>query len=139
MQKNRGIHIKGLTPAIFITVILVFANTGIYLAITYTHLQPIDPARQIKAMVFGVSSIAYLLLGVWILKNRLYSRAPFVMAILLSIALIGLFIASKTINLPVVGMDTDLDWLDITSKASQTAIMIFSLVTLLGWNKEILD
>lgn len=124
------------TSLIFITIILVFVNTGIYFVITYTHMQPIDPARQMKAMVFGGSSIAYLLLGSWMLKNRLYSRAPFVVAILLSVALIGLFIASKTIQLPVVGMDTDLDWVDITSKATQIAIVITSSIVLCYWNRE---
>ncbi|MDE1729113.1 MAG: hypothetical protein KGH81_08065, partial [Thaumarchaeota archaeon] len=74
--KITGKIFKSLKLAIFITTILIFANTGIYLAITYTHMQPIDPARQMKAMVFGGSAMAYLLLGAWMLKNRLYSRAP---------------------------------------------------------------
>ncbi|HEX5457064.1 MAG TPA: hypothetical protein VFX64_01615 [Candidatus Nitrosotalea sp.] len=121
---------------IVIVSILIFLNAGIYLVITYTHLQPIDPVRQLKAMVFGVSAIAYLLLGAWMLKNMFYSRAPFVVTILLSVALIGLFVASKTIQLPVVGIDTDLDLVDMTSKVTQGVIMIISLIVLIIWNRE---
>lgn len=134
MQKSRGRIFVGLTPAIFITVILVFANTGIYLYITYTHMQPVDAVRQLKAMIFGGLAMANILLGVWMIKNRLYSRAPFVVAVLLQVASIGLFVASKTIQLPVVPIDTDLEWDDITSKVIQGAIVVTSLIVLKGWN-----
>ncbi|MGI0059635.1 MAG: hypothetical protein ACREBJ_07685 [Nitrosotalea sp.] len=118
-------------------IVLVFVNVGIYVAITYSHMQgSSDAARQIKAMVFAVSTITYLLLGIWMLKNKLYSRAPHTIVILISVALIGLFIASKTISLPVVGMDTDVDWIDIMSKATQSTIVVISLLVLRNWNKE---
>jgi hypothetical protein len=87
-------------------------------------------------MLFATAAITYLPLGIWMFKNKLHSRAPYVIASLISIALIGLYIASRTINLPVVGIQDDVGLIDILSKVAQGSVVVVSLLLLRNWNRE---
>ena len=69
-------------------------------------------------------------------KNKLHSRAPYVIASLISVALIGLYIVSRTVTLPVVGIQGDVGLIDILAKVSQGAIIVVSLLLLRNWKKE---
>jgi hypothetical protein len=93
-------------------------------------------ASQIQTMLFTTAAIAYLPLGIWMVKNKLHSRAPYVIASLISIALIGLYVASRTTNLPIVGIQDDVGLIDILSKVTQGAIVVVSLLLLRNWNRE---
>ena len=70
------------------------------------------------------------------IKNRLHSRAPYVIASLISVALVGLYVASRTISLPLVGMQNDIGMTDILAKITQSAIVVVSLLLLRNWKKE---
>lgn len=95
-----------------------------------------DAASQIQTMLFTTAAITYLPLGIWMIKNRFHSRAPYVIASLISMALIGLYVASRTINLPVVGIQDDVGLIDILSKVTQGSIIVLSVLLLKNWNKE---
>lgn len=95
-----------------------------------------DAASKIQTMLFTTAGITYLPLGIWMLKNKLHSRAPYVIASLISLALMGLYVASRTINLPVVGIQTDVGPIDILSKITQGAIIVMSVLLILNWNKK---
>jgi hypothetical protein len=81
-------------------------------------------------MFFATASIMYVPLGIWMLKNRLHSRAPYVISILLSVFLIGLYIISRNIDLPVVGIQTDVGMIDLVTKIIQIGIITFSALLL---------
>lgn len=87
-------------------------------------------------MLFVTAALTYLPLGIWMLKNNLHTRAPYVITILVSVGLIGLYIASREISLPVVGVQDDVGMIDIISKATQGALVVISLLLLRKWNKE---
>jgi hypothetical protein len=128
---------KSAQRFILITTILVLANSGIYFATAYSQMkESVDAASIIQTMLFSTAAITYLPLGIWMIKNKLHSRAPYVIASLISIALIGLYIASRTIPLPVVGIQGDVGLVDIICKVTQGSIVIASLVLLQNWNKE---
>jgi hypothetical protein len=55
---------------------------------------------------------------------------------LISVALIGLYIVSRTVTLPVVGIQGDVGLIDILAKVSQGAIIVVSLLLLRNWKKE---
>jgi len=95
-----------------------------------------DVSSQIQTMLFTTAAIAYFPLGIWMVKNKLHSRAPYVIASLISIALIGLYVVSRTIPLPIVGIQSDVGMVDILSKITQGAIIVVSLALLRNWNKE---
>ncbi|MGI0101751.1 MAG: hypothetical protein ACREA7_04050 [Nitrosotalea sp.] len=128
---------KSTQQFIMITVILVLANSGIYFVTAYSQMREShDAASQIQTMLFTTAAITYLLLGIWMVKNKLHSRAPYVIAILISMALIGLYIVSRTTTLPVVGIQVDVGLIDILSKITQGAIIVVSLLLLRNWNRE---
>ena len=87
-------------------------------------------AAQIETMFFTTAGILYLPLGIWMIKNGFNSRAPYIMAIIGSVSLIGLYVASRMVALPVVGKQDDLGPLDIASKILQVAIIVISVILL---------
>jgi len=128
---------KSTHQFILITTILVLANSGIYFITAYSQMkESSDTASQIQTMLFTTAAITYLPLGMWMVKNRLHSRAPYVIASLISLALIGLYIASRTIALPVVGIQGDVGLIDVLSKVTQGSIIVVSLLLLRNWNRE---
>lgn len=128
---------KSTRQFILIVTILVLANSGIYFVTAYSQMKESgNAASQVQTMLFTTAAITYLPLGIWMVKNRLHSRAPYVIASLISLALIGLYIASRTIVLPVVGVQGDVGLIDILSKVTQGSIIVVSLLLLRNWNRE---
>ena len=68
----------------------------------------------------------------WILvfRKRLTNRMPYLIAAIGSAALIGLYIASRTMNLPIVGIQDDVGLMDIVSKALQSSVIGLALYML---------
>lgn len=128
---------KSTRQFILIATMLVLANSGIYFVTAYSQMKESDDAAsQVQTMLFTTAAIIYLPLGIWMVKNRLHSRAPYVIASLISIALIGLYIASRTMVLPIVGIQGDVGLIDILSKVTQGSIIVVSLLLLRNWNRE---
>lgn len=128
---------KSTQQFILIATMLVLANSGIYFVTAYSQMKESnDAASQVQTMLFTTAAITYLPLGIWMVKNRLHSRAPYIIASLISLALIGLYIASRTISLPVVGIQGDVGLIDILSKVTQGSIIVISLLLLRNWNRE---
>ncbi|HKU33291.1 MAG TPA: hypothetical protein VJR22_05545 [Candidatus Nitrosotalea sp.] len=127
---------KSVQQFILIATVLVLANSGIYFVTAYSQMQESsDTGSQIQTMLFTTAAISYLPLGVWMIKNKLHSRAPYVIASLISVALIGLYVISRTVSLPVVGIQDDVGTIDILCKISQGGIVVVSLLLLRNWNK----
>jgi hypothetical protein len=55
---------------------------------------------------------------------------------LISIALIGLYVLSRTVSLPLVGIQEDVGIVDILAKITQGSIVVISLLLLQNWKKE---
>lgn len=110
-------------------VILMFVNTAIYFYSAYSETaESNDSSSQIQSMFFAISGITFAPLGIWMLKDRIYSRAPYVITIIISISLIGFYIASRSISLPVVGIQDDVGVIDIASKAIQGIVVVLSVL-----------
>ncbi len=120
-----------------IAVILALGNSGIYFVTAYSQMQESsDAPSQIQTMLFATAAIVYLPLGIWMIKNNLHSRAPYVIASLVSIALIGLYVVSRTVSLPIVGIQNDVGLVDILAKITQGSIVVISLLLLRNWKQE---
>jgi uncharacterized membrane protein (GlpM family) len=79
--------------------------------------------------LFVVSGGAYIAVGLWMAKSK-GNRIPYVVAIVGSLALIALYILSRTISLPIVGLQEDVGTIDVLSKVSQIGIVAGSLYLL---------
>jgi len=128
---------KKSTQLILIITILALSNSGIYFVTAYSQMKESgDASSKIQTMLFATAAILYLPLGMWMIKNRLHSRAPYVIASLISFALIGLYVVSRTTPLPVVGIQEDIGMIDVISKITQGSIIIMSVMLIRNWNKE---
>ena len=128
---------KSTQQFIMILVILVLGNSGIYFVTAYSQMQESSNIpSQVQTMLFATAAIVYLPLGIWMIKNNLHSRAPYVIASLVSIALIGLYVLSRTVSLPLVGIQEDVGIVDILAKITQGSIVVISLLLLQNWKKQ---
>ncbi len=80
-------------------------------------------ATQVEIAFFTIAGVAYAGVGAWIIKNKGKTNTPYLIAIGGSIAIIGLYVASRTIDMPIVGLQEDIGTIDILSKVLQVAII----------------
>jgi predicted cobalt transporter CbtA len=78
---------------------------------------------QVETAFFTIVGLGYAGVGIWVLKDKGKTNTPYMIAIGGSIAMIGLYIASRTIDLPVVGLQEDVGTIDILSKVLQVGII----------------
>lgn len=117
---------------VIVSILLLFTGL-IYLISSYVEnldASSSDTGSQIQTIFFAMAGIVYVLLGIWMLKNRLHSRGPYVTSILVSAFMIVLYIVSRNINLPIVGIQTDVGVVDLSTKAIQAGIIAFSAILL---------
>lgn len=114
-----------------VVAILMFVNTGTYFYAAYGESQEAaDPGGQLQTLFFAVAGVIFFPLGIWILKNKIHTRGPYVLSAIIAISLILLYVASRTINLPAVGIQEDVGPLDIFSKAIQGTVVVLCLALL---------
>jgi hypothetical protein len=80
-------------------------------------------ATQVQTAFFTVVGLGYAGVGAWILKDKGKTSTPYIIASGGSIAIIGLYIASRTVSLPIVGLQDDVGTIDIVSKVLQVIIV----------------
>jgi hypothetical protein len=87
-----------------------------------------DAASTTNEMIFFIIvGIAYIAAAIWMLENKYYSKIPYVIAAIGSLALIAFYIATRTINIPTIGLQDDVGTIDILSKVLQAAIAGLSI------------
>ena len=87
-----------------------------------------DTIATINEMIFFiVVGIAYIAAGIWMVENKYYSKIPYVIAAIGSVALIVFYITTRTINLPSIGIQEDVGTIDILAKVLQAAIAGISI------------
>ena len=106
-------------------------STGI---IYFVAASETESSAYVEMTLFVVSGCAYIAVGLWMAKSK-GSRSPYMVAIVGSLALIGLYILSRTVSLPIVGLQEDVGTIDILSKVLRIGIVAGS-VYLLKQNKK---
>jgi len=81
-----------------------------------------------ELIFFTIVGIAYILVGFWMIKRKYHSKIPYLVAIAGSAALIIFYIATRTVNLPTIGLETDIGIIDTVSKILQ--VIVGSLLVL---------
>lgn len=79
--------------------------------------------KQLEISVFVGASLIYLGLVIWVVKSRLKNKNPYLISAVFSIIMIGIYIASRTVGVPVVGVEYYVGKIDIISKILQAAII----------------
>jgi len=128
---------KSTKRSILIVASLMSVCGIIYFITSYTQsLEGNNPGSQIQTMFFATAGIVYIPLAMWMLRNRLHSRGPYIISILVSMVLVVLYAASRTINLPIVGIQTDVGIVDIITKIIQVGIIAISVRLMQDLKKE---
>lgn len=105
---------------------------GIYFYESYSESLEFNTefTAQVETMFFATAGILYFPFGIWMLKSKFASRAPYIISLIGSVALIVLYIASRNVNLPVVGQQEDIGITDLASKILQVGIIAICSILL---------
>ena len=83
--------------------------------------------KQVEMTLFIGAGIVYLGLFVWILKTKIRSKIPYIVVAAVSVILIATYAASRTIGVPIVGVEYYIGKLDMVSKALQVIMIGMSV------------
>ena len=90
-----------------------------------------------EIIFFVVVGIAYIAAGIWMAENKYYSKVPYILAAIGSVALIAFYISTRTVNIPSIGIQDDIGTIDILSKVMQAAIAGISIyIQIVNYNME---
>ena len=97
--------------------------------IAITEKENMFPA-QVQTAFFTIAGAAYIPAGLWMSKSKHNSKTPYIIAIVGSVSLIALYVASRMVSLPLVGLQDDVGTIDILSKVMQGGIIAGSIFIL---------
>jgi len=92
--------------------------------------------KQVEIVFFVGSGIVYLGLFAWVFKAGARKRIPYVASIAVSVALIITYVASRTVGVPIVGVEYYVGRLDVVSKILQAIVIGISGFALFNMKKQ---
>ena len=94
--------------------------------------------KQVEMALFIGAGIVYLGLFVWILKTKLRSKIPYIVVAAISAILIVTYAASRTIGVPLVGVEYYIGKLDIINKVLEVIMIGMSVYLIFAIRKTII-
>lgn len=94
--------------------------------------------KQVEMALFIGSGIVYLGLFVWILKTKLRSKIPYIAVAAVSAILIVTYAASRTIGVPLVGVEYYIGKLDIANKVLEVIMIGISVYLIFAVRKTMI-
>ena len=83
--------------------------------------------KQVEITLFVISGLIYFGIIVWLIKTRFIKKSPYLAATVVSVALILTYIASRTVGVPIVGIEYYVGKLDMISKFMQIVVITLSI------------
>jgi hypothetical protein len=154
MEKDNQMEHKAISVAhkpliVYIITALMIATSIIYFYVAYEDYQGLlqasssstkngkDEAAAAAAAdiaatrnemsFFLIVAISYIPIAIWMLIVKHRSNIPYIISIVGSAALIVFYILTRVIDIPYIGLQTDVGAVDIATKVIQTAIVSISL------------
>lgn len=135
-----------LSAIVYILTALMLSTAIIYFVVasqSYSELSQLTSQSSIskdalteimgitdELIFFTIVGIAYILVGFWMIRRKYHSKIPYIVAIAGSAVLIVFYIATRTVNLPTIGLQTNIGTIDTISKVLQGSIIVGSLFIL---------
>jgi hypothetical protein len=94
--------------------------------------------KQVEMALFIGAGIVYLGLFVWILKTKLRSKIPYIVVAAVSVILIVTYWASRTIGVPLVGVEYYIGKLDIANKVLEVIMIGISVYLIFAVRKTMI-
>jgi hypothetical protein len=85
---------------------------------------------------FIIVGIASIVVAVWMIKNKRNSKIPYIIAAVGSSGIIILYIITRTVNIPYLGLEAEVNTIDILSKVLQVGIIIGSAIVIRQYKEE---
>jgi hypothetical protein len=82
--------------------------------------------KQFEITFFTVTGIINLGLGAWILRSREGGVTPYIISGVISFGLIVIYVASRSVGVPVVGVEYYVGRIDVVSKILQVIAITLS-------------
>jgi len=98
--------------------------------------QEFQSGAFIETAFFAAVGAAYIPIGVWATITKHTSKIPYILAIGGSVALICLYILSRTVDIPLVGQQDDVGFIDILSKVLQGGIIAVSAYIIISIRRD---
>ena len=133
----------------YILLVLIVSTAVIYFVVTsqeYSDLiefldvgiQGETQEKQVEMTLFIGSGIVYLGLFVWILKTKLRSKIPYIAVAAISAILIVTYAASRTIGVPLVGVEYYIGKLDMANKILEVIMIGISVYLIFAVRKTMI-
>ncbi len=125
------------TVVIFMLAILIIATATFYYILAQNEYENLIefaseglvgeiPELQIEVVLFAGSGIVYLGILGWILLKRTKSAFPYITLIIISLVLIITYAASRTVGVPIIGIEFYIGKYDMITKVLQGIIIAVS-------------
>ena len=85
-----------------------------------------EEAELPEAAFFSLVGLAYLPVSGWMIHKKHASKKPYVIALIGSLAMIVFYVLTRTVDLPIIGLQTDVGITDMAAKILQVAAVGFS-------------
>lgn len=92
--------------------------------------------KQFEMTFFTVTGIINLSLGVWIIRSREGAVTPYIISGVISLGLIVIYVASRTVGVPVVGVEYYVGRIDVVSKILQVIAIALSGIAVYNIRKS---
>ncbi|NDB52092.1 MAG: hypothetical protein EB161_08120 [Nitrosopumilaceae archaeon] len=89
-----------------------------------------------EVIFFTIIGATYIPVGLWMLKRKDTSRKPYIIALIGSAALIVFYIATRTVEIPMIGLQDDVGVPDVTAKILQGVIVALAGFMLFAISKQ---
>ena len=134
---------------IYILLVLIVSTAVIYFVVAsqeYSDLieflevgiQGETQEKQVEMALFIGAGIVYLGLFVWILKTKLKSKIPYIVVAAISAILIATYATSRTIGVPLVGVEYYISKLDIANKVLEVIMIGISVYLIFAVRKTMI-
>ena len=119
---------------VYLLAVLLISNAIVYFIVAFQEYGDLmeflqigingeTQEKYIEISVFVGAALIYLGLVIWVLNSGLKNKNPYMVSAVFSIIMIGIYIASRTIGVPVVGIEYYVGKIDVVSKILQAAII----------------
>src|SRR5215212_3913180 len=133
----------------YILLVLIVSTAVLYFVVTsqeYSDLvdflqvgiQDETQEKQVEMALFIGAGIVYLGLFVWILKTKLRSKIPYIVVAAISAILIVTYAASRTIGVPLVGVEYYIGKLDMANKVLEVIMIGISVYLVFAVRKAMI-
>jgi len=141
---------KAMKSAIISMAFLMLATGVLYLFVSTQEIadasqefkenankpQEFESGAFIETAFFAAVGAAYIPIGLWATITRHTSKVPYILAIGGSLALICLYVLSRNVDIPFVGQQNDVGFIDILSKILQGGIIAISAYIIISIRRD---